>query len=68
MENFNLTGKTALITGGNGGIGLAMAKSLGQAGASVVIAGRNETKNKEICEFFKRFKHRLYITHCGCNQ
>ena len=45
---FDLTGKTALITGGNGGIGLAMAKSIGQAGASVVIAGRNETKNNQM--------------------
>ena len=53
MESFNLAGKTALITGGNGGIGLAMAKSIGQAGASVVIAGRNETKNKESVNFLK---------------
>ena len=53
MESFNLIGKIALITGGNGGIGLAMAKSIGQAGASVVIAGRNETKNKESVNFLK---------------
>ena len=45
MKLFNLTEKVALITGGNGGIGLAMAKAIGEAGATVVIAGRNEDKN-----------------------
>lgn len=42
---FDLTGKIALVTGGNGGIGLGMARGLGQAGASLVIVGRNEEKS-----------------------
>ena len=46
MKLFNLTDKVALITGGNGGIGFAMAKAIGEAGATVVIAGRNEDKNR----------------------
>ena len=50
MKLFNLTDKVALITGGNGGIGFAMAKAIGEAGATVVIAGRNETKNKKSIE------------------
>ena len=36
MKLFNLTDKVAIITGGNGGIGFAMAKAIGEAGATVV--------------------------------
>ncbi|MBW6524536.1 SDR family oxidoreductase [Sphingomonas sp. RHCKR47] len=42
---FDLTGRVALITGGNGGIGLGMADALAQAGADVVIWGNNPAKN-----------------------
>ena len=44
---FDLTGKVALVTGGNGGIGLGMAEALAQSGADVVIWGTNEAKNAE---------------------
>ena len=44
---FDLSGKAALITGGNGGIGLGMAEALAQAGANLVIWGTNEQKNAE---------------------
>ena len=47
MKLFDLTGKVALVTGGNGGIGLAMAKALGEAGAKIVVAGRNQEKNDQ---------------------
>jgi 2-deoxy-D-gluconate 3-dehydrogenase len=42
---FDLTDKIALVTGGNGGIGLGMARGLGEAGASVIIVGRNAEKS-----------------------
>jgi 2-dehydro-3-deoxy-D-gluconate 5-dehydrogenase len=44
MTSFDLQKRVALVTGGNGGIGLGMAKGLAAAGATVVIAGRNKTK------------------------
>ena len=43
-NTFDLTGKTALVTGGNGGIGLGIARSLAGAGANVVVAARNRDK------------------------
>src|ERR1039458_8782046 len=44
MTIFDLQKRVAFITGGNGGIGLGIAKGFASAGASVVIAGRNKTK------------------------
>jgi 2-deoxy-D-gluconate 3-dehydrogenase len=45
MELFDLTGKVAIVTGGNGGIGLGMAKGLAQAKTRLLIIGRNTSKN-----------------------
>ncbi|MGV3758524.1 MAG: SDR family NAD(P)-dependent oxidoreductase [Actinomycetota bacterium] len=42
-----LSGRTVLVTGGNGGIGLGMARACGRAGAQIVIWGRKEAKNAE---------------------
>jgi 2-deoxy-D-gluconate 3-dehydrogenase len=45
MKLFDLSGRVAVVTGGNGGIGLGMAKGLAAAGAAVVVAGRQKDKN-----------------------
>lgn len=42
---FDLTGKVALVTGGNGGIGLGMARGLASRGSDIIIWGTNPTKN-----------------------
>ncbi len=42
---FDLDGRVALVTGGNGGIGLGMARGLAGAGARILVVGRNEEKN-----------------------
>jgi gluconate 5-dehydrogenase len=44
LKLFNLTGKRALITGGTHGLGMAMAKGLGQAGATLIINGHTKEK------------------------
>ena len=45
MNLFDLTGKVAIVTGGNGGIGLGMALGLAQAGARIAVVGRNAEKS-----------------------
>ena len=47
---FDLKGRVAVVTGGNGGIGLGMAKGLGLAGARVAIAARNAEKSRAAVE------------------
>lgn len=50
MSLFDLSGRVAIVTGGNGGIGLGMARALGDAGASIVIAARDSDKSRAACE------------------
>src|SRR6185437_2707361 len=46
MNLFDLSGRVAVITGGNGGIGLGIAQALALSGCNVSIWGRNADKNK----------------------
>ena len=53
LEQFKLSGRVALIIGGNRGLGLAMAKALAEAGASIIIAARDEKTNLESGKLIK---------------
>ena len=46
MDLFDLSDKVAIVTGGNGGIGLGMARGLAAAGATLAVVGRNAEKNQ----------------------
>ena len=47
MKTFDLTGKVAIVTGGNGGIGFGMARGLARAGAAIAVVGRNGEKSAQ---------------------
>jgi 2-deoxy-D-gluconate 3-dehydrogenase len=55
MKLFDLTGKVALVTGGNGGIGLGMAQGMASCGAAIVISGRDAEKAKVALESLRPF-------------
>jgi NAD(P)-dependent dehydrogenase (short-subunit alcohol dehydrogenase family) len=61
---FDLTGKAALITGGNSGIGLGMAKALAAAGADVAIWGTNAAKNAAAREEIAQAGRRVLALEC----
>lgn len=49
-QRFDLIGRTAIVTGGNSGIGLGIARALAGAGAKVVVAGRRDQENRAAVE------------------
>jgi NAD(P)-dependent dehydrogenase (short-subunit alcohol dehydrogenase family) len=63
-QAFDLSGKVALITGGNGGIGLGMAKAIAQAGADICLWGTNAEKNAAALETLKPFGTRVTALIC----
>lgn len=61
---FDLTGKVALVTGGNGGIGLGMAKAVAEAGADIAIWGTNKEKNKAASATLAATGRRVLVLEC----
>ena len=55
MSSFSLENRVALVTGGNGGIGLGMAEGLAKAGAHIVVAGRNVEKSETAAATLRKF-------------
>ena len=55
MNTFNLSGRVAVVTGGNGGIGFAMAEGLASAGADIVIAARDSKKGAKALTILQGF-------------
>ncbi|MEX2199640.1 MAG: SDR family oxidoreductase [Burkholderiales bacterium] len=64
MSAFDLSGKVALVTGGNGGIGLGMAEGLAAAGADLVIWGSNPDKNTAAEKLLKKHGRRVLAQRC----
>jgi 2-deoxy-D-gluconate 3-dehydrogenase len=65
---FDLTDKIALVTGGNGGIGLGMARGIGQAGATVIIVGRNAEKSAAALQELQSLGIRAESRACDVSQ
>jgi len=65
---FDLTGKVAVVTGGNSGIGLGMSDALAQAGASVCIWGTNEAKNAAAAEKLRSHGARIATMRCDVGE
>ena len=63
-ELFDLTGKTALITGGNGGIGLGIAKTIASSGANVCIWGTSSEKNELALNELKQYGTKVSAQIC----
>ncbi len=62
---FDLSGKTALVTGGNGGIGLGYAEGVAKHGANVCIWGTNAEKNASALQSLKAFGTKVHAIQCN---
>ncbi len=68
MKHFELTDRVAIVTGGNGGIGLGMARGLAQAGAAIVVAGRNRAKSAEAVRELEGLGAKAAAVECDVGQ
>jgi 2-deoxy-D-gluconate 3-dehydrogenase len=64
FPEFDLTGKVAIVTGGNGGIGKGIAMGLARAGANIVIAARNEEKSASAVEEIRSAGYQAAAIRC----
>ena len=64
LSSFDLSGKVAMVTGGNSGIGLGYAEGLAAAGADVCILGTNSDKNEAARDQLSRFEGRVLALQC----
>jgi 2-deoxy-D-gluconate 3-dehydrogenase len=60
LKNFDLTGKTALVTGGGRGIGRAIALALAEAGANVAVTSRTESELVEVANEITNLSRKAY--------
>ncbi|TDR89675.1 hypothetical protein EV668_2510 [Enterovirga rhinocerotis] len=65
---FDLTGKVALVTGGNGGIGLGMAEGLARGGAGIAIWGGNPDKNEAAGAKLRKHGGRVLVQRCDVSR
>ena len=63
-EQFDLAGKSVLVTGGNSGIGLGMAEAVAEAGADVCVWGRNKERNQTSLEKLKGYGAKALALEC----
>jgi gluconate 5-dehydrogenase len=65
---FDLTGKTAIVTGGSRGIGVEMAEGLAEAGASLMLCARREERLNETVEEFRKKGFRVEGKVCDVSK
>lgn len=67
MSLFSLRGKTAIVTGANGGIGRGIALALAEAGANICIAGRDTQKNEKVLGEIEQLGASVIAQQCDVN-
>ena len=65
--NVQLTGRTAVITGGNRGLGEAMAKALAEAGANIALVARDRTRLEAVRDAISATGGTAELLYCRCH-
>ena len=65
LDLFDLTGKTAIVTGGATGLGRQMADALAELGASLVLCGRNEERCVAAADELSAASRRCAVSACA---